>query len=181
MCQPDYSLWLAEWHLNGNNSSYAEGDVVPFRLAIEGLTAGSHTIHINYDFTAGATRRTTFSRRIMPPRWKQKQHFDSWPAPYTPSTMLNSVFSNTGKPANMTLLQALSFKGGSTIDGAKSILLRAAVAALLNSASPNVDYPLTTVEVISKVDAALATNDRSAILMLASQLDAFNNLGCPLN
>src|SRR5690349_331235 len=37
--------------LNGNNSSYAEGDVVPFRLAIEGLTAGSHTIHINYDFT----------------------------------------------------------------------------------------------------------------------------------
>src|SRR5512143_38000 len=39
--------------LNGNNSAYAEGDVVPFRLAIEGLTAGQHTIHINYDFTAG--------------------------------------------------------------------------------------------------------------------------------
>src|SRR5512146_3069639 len=39
--------------LNGNNSSYAEGDVVPFRLAIEGLTAGTHSIHINYDFTAG--------------------------------------------------------------------------------------------------------------------------------
>src|SRR5262245_30410649 len=39
--------------LNGNNSAYAEGDVVPFRLAIEGLSAGSHTIHINYDFTAG--------------------------------------------------------------------------------------------------------------------------------
>ncbi len=39
--------------LNGNNSSYAEGLVVPFRLAIEGLTAGSHTIHINYDFTSG--------------------------------------------------------------------------------------------------------------------------------
>ncbi len=39
--------------LNGNNSAYAEGDVVPFRLTIEGLSAGSHTIHINYDFTAG--------------------------------------------------------------------------------------------------------------------------------
>ena len=39
--------------LNGNNSTYAEGKVVPFRLAIEGLTAGTHTIHINYDFTAG--------------------------------------------------------------------------------------------------------------------------------
>ena len=39
--------------LNGNNSAYAEGDVVPFRLAIEGLTPGSHSFHINYDFTAG--------------------------------------------------------------------------------------------------------------------------------
>src|SRR5512138_1071313 len=39
--------------LNGNNSAYAEGDVVPFRLAIEGLTAGTHSFHINYDFTAG--------------------------------------------------------------------------------------------------------------------------------
>src|SRR5262245_41903044 len=39
--------------LNGNNSAYAEGDVVPFRLAVEGLAPGSHTIHINYDFTAG--------------------------------------------------------------------------------------------------------------------------------
>ena len=40
--------------LNRNNSTYAEGKVVPFRLAIEGLTAGSsHTITIEYDFTAG--------------------------------------------------------------------------------------------------------------------------------
>jgi uncharacterized repeat protein (TIGR01451 family) len=39
--------------LNGNNSAYSEGEVVPFRLAIEGLSPGSHTIHINYDFTAG--------------------------------------------------------------------------------------------------------------------------------
>jgi uncharacterized repeat protein (TIGR01451 family) len=39
--------------LNKNNSAYREGDVVPFRLAIEGLTAGQHTIHLNYDFTAG--------------------------------------------------------------------------------------------------------------------------------
>jgi uncharacterized repeat protein (TIGR01451 family) len=39
--------------LNKNNSAYHEDDVVPFRLAIEGLTAGQHTIHLNYDFTAG--------------------------------------------------------------------------------------------------------------------------------
>src|SRR5207247_1024662 len=40
--------------LNKNNSLYGEGLVVPFRLAVEGLGAGQqHTIHINYDFTAG--------------------------------------------------------------------------------------------------------------------------------
>jgi hypothetical protein len=41
-------------NLNGNNSAYSEGSVVPFRLQITGLTPGaSETIHINYDFTAG--------------------------------------------------------------------------------------------------------------------------------
>ncbi len=38
--------------LNKNNSVYAEGEVVPFRLAIEGLTPGVHTIHLNWDVTA---------------------------------------------------------------------------------------------------------------------------------
>jgi len=40
--------------LNGSNSAYAEGKVVPFRQAIDELTAGvSTTIDLNYDFTAG--------------------------------------------------------------------------------------------------------------------------------
>jgi LPXTG-motif cell wall-anchored protein len=39
--------------LNQNNSAYAEGEVVPFRLAIEDLDPGTHTIHLNYDFTSG--------------------------------------------------------------------------------------------------------------------------------
>ena len=47
-------------NLNGNNSAYSEGDVVPFRLAIEGLSAGSHTIHINYDFTSGGNKAYDF-------------------------------------------------------------------------------------------------------------------------
>ena len=82
---------------------------------------------------------------------------------------------------NRTLLQALSFQGGSSNTAAARILLRAAVAALLNSASPDVDYPLTTAQVIAEVNAALASNDRSTMLALASQLDSYNNLGCPLN
>jgi hypothetical protein len=46
--------------LNGNNSSYPEGGVVPFRLAIEGLAAGSHSLHINHDFTAGGHKAYDF-------------------------------------------------------------------------------------------------------------------------
>jgi len=46
--------------LNGNNSAYGEGDVVPFRLAIEGLAAGQHTIHLNYDFLTGGSEAYDF-------------------------------------------------------------------------------------------------------------------------
>jgi hypothetical protein len=78
---------------------------------------------------------------------------------------------------NFTLRQALGFKGNDTVCGAMKTLLRSAVAALLNSAHPDVDYPLSTQDVISSVNAALASNDRQTILALASQLDAFNNFG----
>jgi hypothetical protein len=47
-------------NLNGNNSKYPEGGIVPFRLAIEGLTPGSHSLHINYDFTAGGHKAYDF-------------------------------------------------------------------------------------------------------------------------
>jgi uncharacterized repeat protein (TIGR01451 family) len=39
--------------LNGNNSHYPPDGAVPFRLAIEGLPPGTHSIHVNYDWTAG--------------------------------------------------------------------------------------------------------------------------------
>jgi hypothetical protein len=47
-------------NLNGNNTQYPEGGIVPFRLAVEGLTAGRHVIHINYDFTAGGHKAYDF-------------------------------------------------------------------------------------------------------------------------
>ena len=47
-------------NLNGNNSRYPEGGIVPFRLAMEGLKAGSHSIHIDYDFTAGGHKAYDF-------------------------------------------------------------------------------------------------------------------------
>ena len=47
-------------NLNGNNSRYPEGGIVPFRLAIEGLTPGNHSLHINYDVTAGGHKAYDF-------------------------------------------------------------------------------------------------------------------------
>ena len=47
-------------NLNGNNSRYPEGGVVPFRVALEGLSPGSHTLHINHDFTAGGHKAYDF-------------------------------------------------------------------------------------------------------------------------
>src|SRR5262245_58455706 len=47
-------------NLNGNNSKYPEGGIVPFRLAMEGMSIGSHSIHINYDFTASGHKAYDF-------------------------------------------------------------------------------------------------------------------------
>jgi hypothetical protein len=86
------------------------------------------------------------------------------------------VPSCVGNLGSATLLEALSFKGGSGVNGAAQILLRAAVAGVLNSAK--IQYPLTTAQVISMVNTALASCDRDTILTLASTLDGLNNLGC---
>lgn len=53
----------AKWQngdLNGTNTRYPEGGAVPFRLAIEGLQAGTHDIHLDYDFTAGGHKAYDF-------------------------------------------------------------------------------------------------------------------------
>ena len=119
-----------------------------------------------------------------PGYWKQSQHFDSWALTgFTPNQTLESVFDvpNSFSLDNKTLLQALSFKGGAGKVGAAETLLRAAVSALLNASSPDLDYPLTSAQVISRVNAALASNNRSTMLALAKTLDEYNNLFCPLN
>jgi len=114
-----------------------------------------------------------------------KNHTDSWPPTgYTTSQKVQSVFSQASLYPGLgssTLLQALSFQGGTDLAGAAGNLLRAATAALLNSAHSGVDYPWVTASVISDVNAALASKNRDTIIDLASDLDQDNNLGCPLN
>jgi len=113
-----------------------------------------------------------------PGYWKQEQHHDSW-VTFSPDQTVGSVFTGAGAYASITLDAALDLGGGAGVEGARRNLLRAAVAALLNSTG--VYYTMTTAEVIAAVNAALATNDRATMLALASELDADNNGGCPLN
>jgi hypothetical protein len=124
-----------------------------------------------------------------PGYWKQSQHFDSWvPTGLATTNLVGSVFgkaslySLAGKSmANYKLVEALAFKGGPDLTGAAQILLRASVAAELNAKYSGMGYPMSAADVVSAVNAALASANRGAILTLASQLDDLNNLGCTLN
>ena len=120
-----------------------------------------------------------------PGYWKQSHHFDSWPMGYTPNRLIGTVFSGTtAAPYNLggtTMVNALQGDGGPTIVDAARILLRAATAAVLNSASTSFSYPLTTAQIVAQVNGALATQNRATILNLATTLDRYNNARCPLN
>jgi hypothetical protein len=110
-----------------------------------------------------------------------KNHPEDWQGFATNQT-LASVFSpaGLGSLGSTTLLDALKFRGGSTVMAAKRILLRQAVAALLNSAHSGVDFELTTGQVIAAVNAALASNSRATILRAKDRLARLNESGCPL-
>ena len=83
--------------------------------------------------------------------------------------------------ADKTLLDALNFRGGGGEAGAAEILLRAAVASLLNASIndkydiPGFFFPLTVANVIEMVNDALDSYDRSEMLALAGMLDDLNN------
>ena len=106
---------------------------------------------------------------------------------YSPDDKLKDVFLEVGYwPAyaplkNKTLEEALGFPGGDTLREKAQILLRAAVAALLNASHPDVNYPRLESEVIDDVNDALESQDKDTIINLATALDNDNNLGCPFD
>ena len=115
-----------------------------------------------------------------PGYWKQSQHFDSWPAPYLPSTKFSAVFGDviavrTGGTTWVTdpsLLQALKARGGSLDAAARHV-----VAALLNGGSAGVDYNLSAAEVISLWDSTYPGDVED----MKNRLAIYNEQGCPLN
>jgi hypothetical protein len=134
-----------------------------------------------------------------PGYWKQSQHFHSWDnAEAKPTDLFSAKFNMTssGTPTVLkgkSMVQALQGGGGSGLDGARVILARAAAAAWLNSAYDDVNGHLKfpwrrygtgfdgEPPLVSTVKTALQGSDRNAMTTLAAQLDADNNLGCPLS
>ena len=144
------------------------------RLGPDGLFSGGLVLTIDCP-TLGAEGCT-------PGFWKN--HLEAWaPTGFAPDQALGSVFdaAGLGSLAPDTLSAALSYGGGSGLEAAKQILLRQAVAALLNAAHPDVDFALTTAEVIAAVNAALGSGSRSAILATKDELTAANEAGCDLS
>jgi hypothetical protein len=118
---------------------------------------------------------TLGSQGCTPGYWKQPQHFDSW-AVYTQTDKYDSVFGVTAFPASLTLLGALGQGGGGIY-----ALGRHSTAALLNAVSPNVNYPITSVQVIALTKAALDSGNATLIEQTKNQLESYNQLGCPIS
>lgn len=149
---------------------------VVFSLKDWGSVYGNTSLILNVE---GCT--INGSQGCTPGYWKN--HLEAWlNTGYSNGTPVVSVF-NTASPyltGDVTLLDALKFKGGAGLDGAVRILLRAAVAALLNSTSSDVAYPTYAPYLIVDVNNAISTGNRDTMLLLADELDLNNNLGCPL-
>lgn len=105
--------------------------------------------------------------------WKQENHFGYWPGEYTPGTPFEDVFGVdvTDEP---TLLQALELKGGDV-----NALMRQAVAALLNSAHPDIAYTFFPEdEVITMFQDAFNSGEYQPTEGL---FNSANEMGCPMS
>jgi hypothetical protein len=128
--------------------------------------------------TPGSAWTDNPTEGCTPGYWKN--HTESW-VTYTPTQTVDSVFTGADPSlGTQTLLDALSFPGGSDLVGAEGNLLRAAVAGLLNDTS-GIDYGVPSQAIIKAVNKRIATGDPKKMKKLANKLDARNNLPCPLS
>ena len=108
-----------------------------------------------------------------------KNHPQHW-QDYTPGQKVGDIFTlplSLSVLSDDTLMTALGYGGGNDLVGAAKILLRNAVASLLNANHDDVFYPLTENEVINQVNSALSSENRDTILNFEIVLNLYNNLG----
>jgi hypothetical protein len=154
--------WVATYNGNGTNNSVTSG------LADEGVLV--------------------FGGGLTPGFWRANADNyggSAWKfTAYSPTTTLSSVFNLASFSGIDTTFQGAldNYSAlGTTATGAAEKLMWEATAALLNATynynGTTVGYPLTTSQIISQVNAALASGDRATIVAEVTLLDTFNNLG----
>jgi hypothetical protein len=112
-----------------------------------------------------------------------KNHTEAWEE-YAPTDLISSVFNfDAGVYTDLagdTLLEALNYP--ETQNGSpQQLLLKQAVAAILNAANEGVGYPYRRFgdpgNIIPTVNALLSSGNEDAMLDFKDILDAANNLG----
>lgn len=111
-----------------------------------------------------------------------KNHPEAWPTEYSPTDHVGDVWDVARFPslADDTLLEALGYKGGPGLEDMARILLRQAVAALLNVKHDGVDYPYWDSGVITQTNLRLLNGTRAQMEARKNLWAAANELGCPL-
>lgn len=110
-----------------------------------------------------------------------KNHIEEWASTgLNPSMLVGDVLTLPPGYENLaddTLLQALKYRGGRGLEGAAKNMLRAAVAGLLNSAHPDINYPYKIADIQWVVYYPLSMSDRDLISEWMDWIDYRNNLG----
>ncbi|MFB3786923.1 MAG: SdrD B-like domain-containing protein [bacterium] len=121
----------------------------------------------------------------MPLYWSDNPQ--AWgPTGYSPKQKIKTLFSlppYLSKLGNEDLIDALLLKDkdqGKIRVTVAQLLLREAVAALLNASHTSVSYPMEATEIIKVVNEAIASEDAYAIIKLALEFEQENNRICPL-
>jgi hypothetical protein len=112
------------------------------------------------------------SEGCTPGYWKN--HLDSWAdTGYSPSDDFDTIFGVDAFDPDRTLRVAISTGGGGL-----NKLARFATAALLSAANPEVHFPMSIGQVIDQVHDAIVSGQYEP---LATTLDGYANLGCPID
>ena len=176
----------ADYHENGSSIQGGVYKVVINGMDMNNLNAWYFAysicaVDVNGDPTCGEEEGGDFAG-CTPGYWRQtRQHGWAWDPDGSGDTYLyedsfETIFglSGTDLGPDYTLLDAVDQTG----DGAgPGQLSRHATAALLNINIDEVNYPISTSELISQVQAAFAAGEYEN---LKNVLDGYNNIGCPL-
>ncbi len=109
--------------------------------------------------------------------WKDCRNLWNWPAPYTPQTLFkNACAGNPSKCFENAFNGKVLFQVIRQSGTGLNALGRETVAALLNAASPGVDYPLTPEQVIQMFNDVYPGGNYNQLKDLFKQ---YNSAGCP--